>query len=408
MQTSQITMMGGGTNLISQGTYGCIFRPGFHCNGRAMNSNKYITKIQRKKGTSDHEAEIGEIIRKIPHFDEYFAPILEKPCVINMASIQDNEIKKCEFLKTLSKKNTPFESNQIKYVGKHTLAHSLLDEYHRRPRTIIKKMVESYIHLLNGYKKLNDEGVIHFDVKENNVMCEDITKKPIIIDFGLSINVNKMKMENLSDIFFVYGPDYGSWTIEIAVISYIVQELGPNWKTQTITKEIFQKIISDFIRQNYGVIDLLNEIERRTYQSQLTKFFSKYINKTGQEVVTEMLKYKQTWDNYAVAVIYLYIIRDMHLNEYIENSVKIKGYIDYLKYILICMPDKRPEIPTSTEHVLAIFKRADRREEKKIQQKIHVESNEKERIIRQNVAKTQKKHLKQEARIYKSKQIVSL
>jgi serine/threonine protein kinase len=408
MQNSQIIMTGGGTNLISQGTYGCIFRPGFHCNGRAIHSDKYITKIQRKKGTSDHEAEIAEIIRKIPHFDDYFAPILEKPCLINMASIQDNEIKKCDFLKTIPKKQAPFESNKIKYVGKHTLADLLLDEYHRRPKTIIKKMVESYVHLLNGYKKLNDGGVIHFDVKENNVMCEDITKKPIIIDFGLSINVNKMKMENLNDIFFVYGPDYGPWTIEITVLSYIVQEIGSNWKTQTITKEMFQKILSDFISQNYGVIDLLNDTERRAYHIQLSKFFSKYVNKTGLEVVTEMLKYKQTWDNYAVAVIYLYIIKDMHLNEYIEDSVKIKAYVDYLKYILICMPDKRPEIPNSTEHVLAIFKHADRKEEKMVQQKIHTESKEKKHIVRQNIAKTQEKHRKFAIKIYKSKQITSL
>jgi hypothetical protein len=31
--------------LISQGSYGCIFRPGFQCNGRPMKTNKYITKV---------------------------------------------------------------------------------------------------------------------------------------------------------------------------------------------------------------------------------------------------------------------------------------------------------------------------------------------------------------------------
>jgi len=407
IQENKILITGGGTNMISQGTYGCIFRPGFYCNGRPINSDKYITKIQRKKGTSDHEAEIGEIVRKIPHYDDYFAPILEKPCVINMASIHDNEIKKCEFLKSISNKQAPFESNRIKYVGKHTLADSLMIDYYMQPKSIIKKLVESYIHILYGYKKLNDAGVIHFDVKENNVICDDITGKPFIIDFGLSINSRTLKMENLDKAFFIYGPDYGPWTVEIAIISFIVQELGSNWKTQIITKEILQRIVTDFIKQNYGVIDLLNDKERIAYQTQLTIFYNKYTNKTGKDIVIEMLKFKETWDNYAVAIIYLYIIKDMHLNEYIEHSSQLTAFINYLKYIMICMPDKRPLIQPTIEHVLTIFKQTEHVEKKKVEKKLHADSSKMKPIIKKNIAITQSKHLKQEKKIYNQKQINS-
>jgi len=398
----QITVKGGGTNMISQGTYGCIFRPGFHCNGRPIHSNKYITKIQRKKGTSDHEAEIGEQVRKIPHYDDYFAPILEKPCLINMASIQDNEIKKCDFLKTISNTKAPFESNKIRYVGKHTLADSLLNEYHRRPKTIIKKLVEANIHLLNGFKKLNDAGIIHFDVKENNIMCQDVTNKPIIIDFGLSIKTSSINLDTLRDQFFVYGPDYGPWTIETTVICYIVHELGKNWKREPITKEIFKKIIVDYCKQNYGLIDLLTEQERKAYYTYLQLFFDKYVNKSGEEVVNEMLKFNQSWDNYAVAVIFLYIIKDMHVNEYIEHSTKLRAYVDYLKYIMICMPDKRPQLQNTRDHILNIFKKADRKEEKLVQQKIENKAEEMKPLIKRNIVNTQSKHLLQEKKLYRS------
>lgn len=397
----QITIKGGGTNMISQGTYGCIFRPGFHCNGRVIHSNKYITKIQRKKGTSDHEAEIGEEIRKIPHYDDYFAPILEKPCLINMASIQDNEIKKCDFLKSISNAKAPFESNRIRYVGKHTLADSLLNEYHRRPKTIIKKFVETNIHLLNGYKKLNDAGIIHFDVKENNIMCEDMTNKPIIIDFGLSIKTSSIKLETLRDYFFVYGPDYGPWTIETAVICYIIHKLDKNWKRVPITKEIFKTVIADYCKQNYGVIDLLTEQERKAYYTYLQLFFDKYVNRSGEEVVNEMLAFKESWDNYAVAVIFLYIIKDMHITEYIEHSTKLRAYIDYLKYIMICMPDKRPRLQNTKEHILNIFRKADRKEEKLVQQKLENKVEDMKPIVKRNVAKTQSKHLQQEKKLYR-------
>jgi serine/threonine protein kinase len=399
----QIKIIGGGTNLISQGAYGCIFRPGFFCNGRAIHSDKYITKIQRKKGTSDHEAEIGEIIRKIPHYDDYFAPILEKPCLINMASIHDNEIKKCDFLKTMPNTKAPFESNRIKYIGKYTLANSLLIDYNTYPKTIVKKLVESHIYLLNAYKKLNDAGVIHFDVKENNIICEDNSKKPIIIDFGLSIKKNDIKSSTLQKIFFVYGPDYGPWPIEVHIICYIINELGENWRKQPLTKEIFKTVIIDVCKKNLALVDLFTEQERKKYYTHLQLFFDKYVNKSGEEVVNEILKLKQTWDNYAVAVIFLYIIKDMHLNDYIEHSEKLNTYVNYLKYIIVCMPDKRPQIQNTKEHIVNIFKQVDRKEEKRAQQKIHNQLADKKHIVKENIEKTQSKHLKQENHIYTKK-----
>jgi len=398
-------LTGGKTNLISQGTYGCIFRPGFHCNGRAINSDKYITKIQKKKGTSDHEAEIGEIIRKIPHYDEYFAPILEKPCMINMASIHENEIKKCEFLKTISNAKAPFESNKIKYVGKHTLADSLLEEYHKQPTMIIKKIAESHIHLLNGYKKLNDTGIIHFDVKENNIICEDIKKTPIIIDFGLSLNMNHLKMEKLPNMFFVYGPDYAPWTIEIAVISYIVQELSGDWRKQIIKRDVFHKIVDDYCKQNYALIDLLSDSERKTFRTEMKAFFDNYMNKTGEEVVKELLNLKQTWDNYAVAVIYLYIIKDMHIDKYIEHSKQLFAYVSYLINMLVSVPNKRPTIQDTKKQIITIFNQVNRIENKKVGKQIMNNKKEHAPIIAKNIDNTKSKHLKQEEKIYKEKNI---
>ena len=35
--------------IINQGSYGCIFRPGFSCQGKPLNQDKYITKIQKKR-----------------------------------------------------------------------------------------------------------------------------------------------------------------------------------------------------------------------------------------------------------------------------------------------------------------------------------------------------------------------
>jgi len=66
-----------GVDLINQGSYGCIFRPGLNCKGKTMNK-KYITKVQKSANTSQKETKLGKKIKTIENYDDYFAPIFVK------------------------------------------------------------------------------------------------------------------------------------------------------------------------------------------------------------------------------------------------------------------------------------------------------------------------------------------
>ena len=65
------------TELINQGTYGCVYRPGFTCDGKTLKNKKMISKLQNNKDASERETVIGKIIKKIDNYGEYFAPIIE-------------------------------------------------------------------------------------------------------------------------------------------------------------------------------------------------------------------------------------------------------------------------------------------------------------------------------------------
>jgi len=115
--------------LINQGTYGCIFRPAISCKGNALKSS-FITKVQTSKTNSDHETKLGSIIKKIKHYNRYFAPIL-KSCSISIANIKNDEIKKCN---VINEKTTKLISNKMKYVGDKTLLDyflHILEQKHR-------------------------------------------------------------------------------------------------------------------------------------------------------------------------------------------------------------------------------------------------------------------------------------
>ena len=52
------------TQLIGQGTYGCIYYPEITCSGDKSKSKKLISKLQIDGRVSNNEIEISNIIKK--------------------------------------------------------------------------------------------------------------------------------------------------------------------------------------------------------------------------------------------------------------------------------------------------------------------------------------------------------
>ena len=54
-------------------------------------------------------------------------------------------------------------------------------------------IIHSYVYLLFSIYILDKYGIIHYDLKGENIMYDTTHKKPIIIDFGLSIKKDDIK-----------------------------------------------------------------------------------------------------------------------------------------------------------------------------------------------------------------------
>ena len=83
------------SKFLNEGAYGCVYRPGVQCNGKKM-SNKYISKIQKKKGRTENEPIIGKKLKDtIPYYERYFAPAIDS-CPVNLSYINQKERNKCQ------------------------------------------------------------------------------------------------------------------------------------------------------------------------------------------------------------------------------------------------------------------------------------------------------------------------
>ena len=406
-----------GIDLINQGSYGCIFRPGINCKGKPIKNKKYITKVQKSATTSRKEAKIGKIIKTIANYDDYFAPIL-KTCEISMARMTDDKVKRCDFIEDDGK---TYETNKLRYVGKNTLAKHILNVTEESPKRLFRVLLDTHKNILVGFNKLSSVGIVHFDVKENNIMIEDTTGNPIIIDFGLSSEIKTLNTNKYRDVFFVYGPDYSPWCIDICMLTYMANELEnqvmppgmlgfvgfDEQKTQTwldgmVTKEKLTIVINDFITKNTAMVELVNAPQRTAYKTMLHEYFNKFIGKTWKELADTLEKNVSSWDCYAVSVMYSYIIRDLELNKVDVTVPSWTSYRKILEDTILASPDKRPSSNEMIVNIEKLFKNVSSNESKKLMRILDniLISKEKKTNIRTKMLTTIQNGLHRETKIY--------
>jgi len=407
------------TDLISQGSYGCIFRPGFTCKGSPTKKG-YITKIQKIASTSKKETKLGKKIKKIDNYKDYFAPIL-KTCEVSLAKMEEDKLKKCEFIN--EDDTMEYESNKLRYVGKDTLSKYILNTVDRNPKQLIRILVDTYKNLLVGFDKLNAAGIVHMDVKENNIMIDDNTKNPIIIDFGLSSEITDLNKNNYKDTFFVYGPDYGPWCIDICMLTYMANELeseiippgmlgfldyeekkAVKWQDGMVTKEKITKVITDFIKKNTVMTDLLSEKQRGEYNKKLHDYFNGFIGKKWAEVAESLLENVSTWDSYALSATYLQIIEVLELKNTNMDLPKWRSYKKILEDIILSRPDERDNSSKIIEKVNTIFTNVSSSENKKLMKLLDgvLLSKEKKNMIKKNILTTMQNNLQRETKVYEA------
>ena len=352
--------------LLSEGAYGCIFKPGYTCQGKTE-KKKYITKIQKKGPNSENELEIGKKIKKIKNYDLYFSPIL-KNCNLSMTNLLQNqkEIKQCELVKQeieqqkqQSQQNPEFQSNRIRYILGKTIGKTLeikIQEYtyyqqiNNQPQNQTKHpfyfVLENHKYLLKSLSKLQKRKIIHYDLKQNNIMFDNQNNIPIIIDFGISILTKKIDAKNPDIIslknFFYNDSEYLAWPLDTMFLSNLTlsnqpmqQPQQPNqppptsWQTQPINPKQYQERIDVFLKEsqlfkenqilllsNLFPKESLIQYQIQNFQTNTKKLWENYLQttlkpKTQLEFFQTLWENRKTWDTYSLSTMFLFFVSNL-------------------------------------------------------------------------------------------------
>jgi len=396
--------------LIAQGTYGCVYYPGFTTTGRKQ-TKKIVTKLQKNSETLENEIEIAETLKKIANYGNYFAPILiSHP--ISITKLQEyypEQIRQCKAITTdqpetpsatsettqqTAGKNTlkmkpkaplqkinpkaEFYLNEIRYIlGEEldkTLETKLLSFSNtNNPKKIYEFLLNTYVYLSKALQKLESKNIYHYDLKANNIIHDVISDVPIIIDFGLSIPLNKINPQNpdpqIIHHYFFDTYEYDFWCLEPIYIGIygkqipnqaankqkLDQELGKQF-LKTITQYadfvyIFKPEFTTKLAQVFPPQSPL-QTKIRNFKTDFQTKWHKYITEitantttTNQSFFATLWEARFTWDHYSLAVIYLEFlskIPPLPPNE--PNTPNLEKFTLILLNIILALPHERKTV----------------------------------------------------------------
>jgi hypothetical protein len=250
----------------------------------------------------------------------------------------DSEDERSQVSKTLRKdehqvKKYRTQFKQDETEGSYSLMSIAFDLYER---------IMDSIQLLIKYK------IVHYDLKENNILVEKIQQLPYIIDFGLSIDIDRLLKHPWSDKeeekskssetsrsrtktkttidsnvlyssdsskifknnylwkehFYVHAPDYFLWPIEVHLITYLINE------HDTLTEESLRKICFEYITNNRAIEYMSRDFKRKMFDMSM-ETFSRFIHQPREKVLNELVKFWDKWDMYAINIMFLKIMYEL-------------------------------------------------------------------------------------------------
>ena len=359
------------SRVINQGGFGCIFYPSLPCKKETKrnsntNSSEYVSKLVKNNFSSENEIRIGKIIQGIPFYSLYYVPVIQS-CAASLAKVNEREIKNCSIIsgKSSSTSTATTATNagskkfillKMKYVENIKFTKYLLSISNKKH--ILNTLFDTYSYFLFSLEQLMKNGIVHYDFKWDNAVIDLKTELPVILDFGISIPINLLldldkdqddtdTYEAYRDYFYIYFPEYSLWCIEIHLINYVLN------KNSRITPESLQGTIETYVDSNDAFTILSPEFIDR-YKKLCYSTMERFINQSRKYVIGECLKHWNTWDNYALSISYLQVIKFISTSGFTSNHFLI-SFSEILMDNIHPDPSRRSDYATTRYKYKSIF-----------------------------------------------------
>jgi len=181
------------SNVIGEGTYGCAIKPSLVCRNKSLTYDNKISKVLLDKHANTELNEYG-MIDKVDKNKEFYMgkPELCKP-IFNDENVKS--IQKCDSIGRTLKTNVEDNFNKLSLLvmddGGVNLSTYSQNLNSKSETQIMNFFVEAH-RILLGLKVFIDNGIVHHDLKPQNIVYNEELNRLNFIDFGLTVTTNKI------------------------------------------------------------------------------------------------------------------------------------------------------------------------------------------------------------------------
>lgn len=212
------------------------------------------------------------------------------------------------------------------------------------PQKYISNIIHFYKHLLTSIHLLVQNQLVFNHINVRNIVI-DTYEIPLLTNFALSIDISHDNFQQYITHFILsYDPTYIEWPIEFHLLAYIQTN-----KLKSVSYFNIETVVNDVLSHNSILASFGDKIVS-SYKAEAIHFFSKYINKSYDYILTDITSHYGTWDNYSLSILFLKILINIHKSINVQN----KFIILFMK-LLVCNIHTNPLKRLSIESTIQQF-----------------------------------------------------
>ncbi len=263
------------SKYINVGSYGCVIKPNLNCDGTFGNENQ-ITKFFFNEDNYKDEKKNHKQIEKIDKKKKFTIKIINS-CKITLTPEIKKKIKNLKLCK-LEKD----EIYQIIYEnGGDDIYNMFKINIEKLNKINLFSFLQKFVNIFEGLCIINENNLVHFDIRLDNILFDFKNNKFNIIDFGLMNkkknvytynnikNYNNIHPNYPNDINIVYNiynekiyEDLNKYELNSNIlVKFIYNDLkNLNTKYKNIKDPYFKKLLKNIIEiYNYFSIDIFKQ-----------------------------------------------------------------------------------------------------------------------------------------------------
>jgi serine/threonine protein kinase len=320
--------------VIGEGAYGCVHDPSIHCVRPPkpnFNYKGYVSKLMKTKRAEEELAEFVKFHHYDPNDDYHLGlPFMCKPDLKEAGVMA--EVSKCDKISNdITTHPNQYDILVMKYGGpdlkifcKNKIAQYLKTKKQEKSDYF---WLEVH-HLIKGLQFFRDNGIVHNDLKPQNILYDTKTHKLSYIDFGLmetKDNIIKTSKNNTNN----QAVFHWSYPLECGLMNYNdysnFKRGVTNGYQRLVKRELFGMIVSNKKE---------NTTNLKIKRPDAFEIFFSYINPTGKNM-THSAKYAFLDEFFDGIEELVKVDYDTYL-ERIIDSIDVHGLGFTLQYILNC------------------------------------------------------------------------